>query len=343
MDSDRSMNSSEPAQQEALLNELKGNLLEFLVASKLAQHFGIEGAFLSQIPGPDLQRLMDYEEWLKARDSYLFSQLPLLADFALENLLPSLHFSPKSIQILGKSTAISGFRAWEEADLFIKGATEREIFPLSLKLCRNNSYVNTKSGGIKSFLTKYFLGFEVIEEMQSKLNRLVMGEFEKMRVGLFKLNLLADDPTWRSWVAAGKSELPGQLAAPEKEIVHAFYATTNSFLKKCLQQLYQENEDLFITCLLPLLGAGHPQLTQLIVLYENEKDKKYIPRAGLIFSNQDLRREIADIHFQEGGSQGLSSFELQLQNRVLQIRCKPMNKFTTPALKINCSIKCHAP
>ena len=36
---------------------------------------------------------------------------------------------------------------------------------------------------------------------------------------------------------------------------------------------------------------------------------------------------------------GESTFELKFPGRILQIRVKPMNVFTTPAVKINCSTK----
>jgi hypothetical protein len=297
---------------------------------------------MSQIPGEYLQRLMQYEEWLQERDSYLFGQMPVLAQYCFEALIPSLPFRPSAIEILGKKSATLGDRQWEEADLLLKGAEASDIFPLSLKLCRNGAFVNTKSGGIKSFLSKYFFGFVEVEEMQAKLNRLVTREFERMRVALHQHAGLADDANWSNWLAAGKSELPGQLADSEREIVHQFYSTTNDFLQSSLRQLYEENEDLFVTSLLPLLGAGHPKLFQLILLYENSKEKKYQPCSAILLSNADLLKEIGDIQFVNQKDNGLSSFELRLLSRELQIRCKPMNKFTTPALKINCSVKFQA-
>jgi hypothetical protein len=37
--------------------------------------------------------------------------------------------------------------------------------------------------------------------------------------------------------------------------------------------------------------------------------------------------------------ENVSSVELDIEGDLLQIRVKPMNKFTTTAIKINCSVK----
>ena len=52
----------------------------------------------------------------------------------------------------------------------------------------------------------------------------------------------------------------------------------------------------------------------------------------------DLDEELRSLKFRMDDKEK-SSFEISLSKILLQIRCKPMNKFTVPGLKINCSIK----
>ena len=60
------------------------------------------------------------------------------------------------------------------------------------------------------------------------------------------------------------------------------------------------------------------------------------------FDSVDLytskRFENVDVQFGEL-KPGISSFEIVFGKTTLQIRVKPMNKFTAPALKVNCSVK----
>ncbi len=60
------------AQNSALVNEFKGNLFEYLVASAIAKYYGLESDFITSINDSFRQSLSFYETWLRTHD------LPLL-------------------------------------------------------------------------------------------------------------------------------------------------------------------------------------------------------------------------------------------------------------------------
>lgn len=75
-------------------------------------------------------------------------------------------------------------------------------------------------------------------------------------------------------------------------------------------------------------------LSRFTVFHQNAQLKEI-----LIKSQSDLfTNDPAEIAVKEL-SDGASSFDIAFKKFVLQIRVKPMNKFTTAAYKINCSIK----
>ena len=51
-----------------------------------------------------------------------------------------------------------------------------------------------------------------------------------------------------------------------------------------------------------------------------------------------LQQELETLKINEL-KRGLSSFEIDFESLTLQIRVKPMNIFTVPAMKVNCSVK----
>ena len=55
-------------------------------------------------------------------------------------------------------------------------------------------------------------------------------------------------------------------------------------------------------------------------------------------TGETLRQELKTLKI-NGLKKGLSSFEIGLESLTLQIRVKPMNIFTVPAMKVNCSVK----
>ena len=51
-----------------------------------------------------------------------------------------------------------------------------------------------------------------------------------------------------------------------------------------------------------------------------------------------LQQELKSLKI-NGLKKGLSSFDVCLESLTLQIRVKPMNVFTVPGMKVNCSVK----
>jgi len=66
-------------QKEAILNECKGNLFEFLMAQKFAEKSKIESQFLLSLPKNFKNQLSIYEGLIRDSEPKLLSQLPLLA------------------------------------------------------------------------------------------------------------------------------------------------------------------------------------------------------------------------------------------------------------------------
>ena len=80
------------AQKEALLNELKGNLFEYLVGSFMARNLKIERQFIESFGGEIRSQLTNYETWIRNYEPELLKQLPVLARTMandLCNVLPS--------------------------------------------------------------------------------------------------------------------------------------------------------------------------------------------------------------------------------------------------------------
>jgi hypothetical protein len=75
-------------QNEALVNELKGNLFEYLVGSLLARGLNLEAKFVNdfnqQNGGQSKSDLVGYQQWLIEADRNLYLKLPKLAQSAFQ-------------------------------------------------------------------------------------------------------------------------------------------------------------------------------------------------------------------------------------------------------------------
>ena len=112
-------------------------------------------AFLSTLGEQSLQRLQYYERSIRERDKPLYEALPQMADKAAQ--LISQHFSPddyKDVLLTGRNAG-NMKEGFSEADLALR-RTDKDDILLSLKFGKYGSFVNTKSGGLRSFLQKYF-------------------------------------------------------------------------------------------------------------------------------------------------------------------------------------------
>jgi hypothetical protein len=204
---------------------------------------------------------------------------------------------------------------------------------VSLKLNKKQGLVNTKSAGVKSFLAQYF---PHALELQECFSQLVEVEHALLRDELLELMGLAPAQSWTGWRERGLSELPGEQTVAVKEILHCYYSRLASQLERDLIQLQQLDAASFNDGLVRLLGFSHPQLIQLICFHELQSKNPHHCEV-LVHDQARVRDELSRLRFRE--SRETASVELELKSWLLQIRIKPMNKFTTTAIKINCSVK----
>lgn len=327
------------SQKEALINEFKGNLFEYLVGSQMASALGLESRFIQSFGGELRVRLSEYESWLRQNDPELVGQLPNLA---LETSRKILSYFPTSgiqnVLVMGKVGAGGGNERFKEADLLLLYEGEK-VIPVSLKLCKANSFVNTKSAGVKSFIKKYFGTFEESFEKQEELDQIVQMSFLDMANQMYELvGLRFAGGFDGQWVDSGHPELPGQLEPGMNQVVVKSYRPVIAKVREILLEFFGKNEKLFLHCLKPLCGFGQDNMTQVTCFHSSSKEGRYQTHSIHISDEKSSVLNADDVHFPEENRE-ISSFEISLGKLILQIRIKPMNKFTVPAHKINCSVK----
>lgn len=323
------------SQKEAFLNEFKGGLFEFSVAFKLAEEFNIAGKFLKSISPHLLQRLNQYDHFIRENDPDLYKQIPLMALEISRKLGIYLPKKVDSIQIVGMEHAHHSF---SEADILVNTSTN--CIPIGLKLSKKGAYVNTKSGGIKSFLTQYFACFSSCSNDQLDLNEKVDRYFFQMGHRLYAhFDLSFNGRFGQEWREHGKTELPGELEPHLRKIVHEFYFQVMQDLSEILHGYFVKNKDQFLTCLFSLIGLTNPELLQVTCYHHKVSKNDHYGFEGLSIRSlghwKDQFNEVTWFNYKKDSS----SFELGTKNNRIQLRVKPMNKFTSKALKVNCSVK----
>ncbi len=313
------------AQSEALINEYKGHLFEFLVGQELATQFSCQNSFQTQFSTGRRRKLATFETWLRHNRPHLVHQLPLLAKECAQHLGRVLEGPIQQVVMVGQWASAVDRSPLKEADLFlVKG---EGLIPVSLKLCKRESFVNTKSAGIFSFFDKYFAtcNAHASAHLQESLNQTVRKSFAQMM----------DQLQRSSWTAAKDSELPGQLPLPWQKLVSAHYQRVIEALHKGVKKLSQSRQN-FEQSLAPLIGMGENQTVQAVCFHRGtdnyQLDSIQIKPAG-------KRRELCSNFQIMDYVPPRASFEILLPKQILQIRVKPMNKFTVMGLKVNCSIK----
>lgn len=319
--------------REALFNEIKGSLFEYLTAQAVARTSKLEAAFLKSLP-PHYQQVLEQQDHM-TRELYpkLVEFLPRWAKATAEAILVKLVAPVTKVQLTGQLVHTEAAREQGEADFFVTDASGVRAF--SLKLNKKAGAVNTKSGGIKSFFVTYF-DASVAAELQESFNQLVDSEFAILREELLELAGLDLNASWEAWTAAGFSELPGELPADLRERLHAFYARLAQELGLALRRIEAEAPEAFLVGLERLCGFGEKEVTQVICFHDIQGTT---PEAVSVRVHQqsDVRERLREYRWRE--TQNIASVELALGDWVLQIRIKPMNKFTTTAIKMNCSLR----
>jgi hypothetical protein len=316
--------------KEALFNEVKGSLFEYLIAKKIAALKSEEMAFHQSIDKNYLNVLSQQDRMVR---QFYPEMLPFLSEVSNQTAEEIVRFFgevPGSPKLMGKFINSSLQSDLAEADLIVQSS--RGLVPISIKLNKKNSFVNTKSAGIKSFFQQYFSFLPA--HYQSDFNQFVDLEFSRMAVELHSSVDLEYPGNFSDWVKQGLSELPGELGESERAILKEYYARIAKKMYEILTDAQQQNAALFAQSLAPLMGFGKSDILQVICFH----DFKQSYQATIdIHTLDDVSSFFSEVKILTPNS--TASVEVQMGNWILQIRVKPMNKFTTTAIKINCSIK----
>lgn len=312
---------------DALLNEYKGNLFEFLVAKTLASHFEFEDRFLSEYETSSFDTLMQQEDFIRNYYPAYLDFLPYAANLTAMALIDRYKISNCSdVWVIGKKQAAQK-EEYDEADLIIYGTDKIKC---SLKFSRASSFVNTKSAGIRSFFKSYFAS-----NLQESFNRFWDLEWDVFARKMHELADLEYSCDFTSWKKSRSEVLPGELTGDFQDCLHHFYSVITKEIYDILLKISQENKKLFISNLYPLMGFSHVDIKQVCFFYdkneENYKDKEITIHAYdeiVSKSNEELEVVLKR-----------NNIEIKLSNVVLQIRLKPMNTFVNKGYKVNCSVK----
>lgn len=320
--------------KEALFNEVKGSLFEYLVAREIALKSGAELSFQNSLDKNYLHVLSQQDRMVRQFYPEMLPFLVQVSRSTTEQLCHYLKSTPSSPKLMGKFSNSSLHDELHEADIVVNLA--EDSLPISLKLNKKNAYVNTKSGGIKSFFSQYFSFSN--KSIQDEFNQLVDLEFSRMALELHALHDLDYPGNFSNWVKAGFSELPGELDEESRAILKSYYARIAFEMHKILSQCLSEDKSAFQKSLPALMGFGKEEILQ-VICFHAFPDK--VPSDIEIHSYNDLKQYLPDtkiLPFHD-----IASVELEIGPWSLHIRVKPMNKFTTTAIKINCSVRFKAP
>jgi len=324
------MSEERSAEEEALLNEYKGNLFEFSVAHHLARSFTIEQVFWNDL-GAFGEQLQFYESEVRRIRPQLLKDLAYYAQGVCKELTGLIKFQPAKILLVGKISGGSHKNIWDDADILVL-SDSNETFPVSLKLTRAGSFTNTKSGGIKSFITNYFSFYSRSDFSQQELNSFVDREFDLMMGRLLEDEGFSISTNFvKEWERLGLPDRPGKLKDKQQEILHGLYAKVVRQLYHYLVEIASEDRSRFTMSLKRLMGLCDG-ITQVTCFHEEDRTNYRIKISGALPSHGDDFQLVAP-------KEGISSFEITYCDIRLQLRVKPMNKFTTAAYKVNCAIK----
>ena len=253
------------------------------------------------------------------------------------------------IEVVGKIAGGSGQKDLHESDLVVHTQNpqgQTEDFFIGLKLCKTNSFVNTKSGGAQTFLTRYFAAFSEAVKYQQELNSDMERAYHMMGQNLYE----------ETGLVAGGYEFKGYFGPEWLESDSRVTWTINTRAREwfcniinAIQSLYTRMSALsqtaprfFSDSLYPIVGFGARNLIQAIVFVDSKQafdgKKQYGLNSFKIHTEEDVVMELSEMQMAPL-QQAISSFEIMLKSWRLQIRMKPMNKFTVPGLKVNCSVK----
>lgn len=320
--------SDDIIKKEALFNEVKGSLFEFLVGQNIALKTFGELNYINSIDSNYLAVLSQQDRMVR---QFYPEMLPFLLDvskLSAEKLLNLFGDEISNIKLAGK--LINSREEYDETDLLI--TTKNRVEKVSLKLNKQGSFVNTKSGGIKSFFSTYFPFLS--PNIQKKFNDFVDVEFNRMAIELHQQHDLDFDGTFSGWMHANLSELPGELDQADRNILKSYYSRISKEMHAILTFASQENLGEFSRSMLSLLGFSSQDIIQLICFHDFKSNGQARVE---IHSLNDVKSKLNYLKIRE--HQETASVDISFGGSDLQIRVKPMNKFTTTAVKINCAVR----
>jgi hypothetical protein len=324
------MNAHDQPNKEALFNEVKGSLFEFLMGRKLSQLSGQELKFIEGLDKNYLNVLSQQDRMVRQFYPEMLTFLNQMTEDSTQALISYLQEAPHTPQLRGKFINSSLAGEIHEADLILESS--KGILPLSLKLNKKNSFVNTKSGGIKSFFLSYF-NF-IPAQYQHDFNFMVDQEFSRMSYELHALNDLIYPGNYSLWIKNNRSELPGELAPEERQVLKGFYSRLAKEMHRILSFGFTQDPEAFRNALPAIMGFSDPEILQLVCFHDFKTQGK---SSISIHNFNDVKKFLSSVVIEPFNQ--TSSVEISLGPWSLQIRIKPMNKFTTTAIKINCSVK----
>lgn len=322
--------AQDQTKKEALFNEVKGSLFEYLVAKEIARLGNEELQFQQTLDRNYLNVLSQQDRMVRQFYPEMLPFLNQVSKKTVAQMVEYLGKLPKNPKVMGKFSNSSIHDEIHEADLLVNH--DDVLLPVSLKLNKKHAYVNTKSGGIKSFFVQYFPFLD--SSIQEKFNQLVDLEFSRMAFELHALHDLDYSGNFGLWVQKGFSELPGELDPDSRNILKSYYARIAQEMHTILSSAQKQNPEGFAASLAPLMGFGKSEILQVICFHEFPSGES--PDIDL-HRYSDLQKYLSEAKIGEFNS--IASVELDIGPWSLHIRVKPMNKFTTTAIKINCSIK----
>jgi hypothetical protein len=325
-----SLMAQDQIKKEALFNEVKGSLFEYLVALEIAKAAKEELLFQTSLDRNYLTVLSQQDRMIRQFYPEMLPFLNQVSKTTARQVIEFLKEVPTAPKVVGKFSNSSLSEELNEADMLL--SLKARNLPVSLKLNKKNAYVNTKSGGIKSFFSQYFPFVD--SRVQQKFNQFVDMEFNRMALDLHALYDLEYTGDFSQWVKSGFSELPGELDQDSRSILKSYYARIAQEMHHILRGAFNLDKNKFISSLPPLLGFGNEDILQVICFHEfPTSDSPQIE----IHRFHDIQEQLDQAVIREFSQ--ISSVELDIGAWSLQIRVKPMNKFTTTAIKINCSVK----
>lgn len=321
--------SSSDISQLALLNEYKGSLFEYLVSLKLAEQLDLSLSFYNSMSENQLSIFEQQESFVRNFFPNLVYELPKLAGTTANKILIDLGTKDiDRIIIVGKSMASNNTESYSEADIVLVGPIKS--YNLSLKLAKKQSFVNTKSAGIKSFFSKYFVDFNV-DPIQAKLNSLVDNAFEKMAMNMHHEADIEYSNGFENWELENQVVLPGKLPDDLKVFLYQYYSILNNYIYENILKLIELDQEMFVKSCAALIGHSQGDLISVISFYE-QKDDLFVKTETLV-TKFDTNQKILDVKLRD------NSFDIIFETLILQLRIKPMNKFTSKSYKVNCAVK----